>query len=455
MRKLFYPVLILALLSCTQLASRNPASQEVSNSVKQLVDWETKSNLVSTRSNEIFDFQHYEIPLTLLKSDFSDNLDEQTRKALVFEKDGEQYVRWVINPEDTRWHLDVKEWLISKAVDPTPKTYLKGYLTASRSMIAIDPETQHSFSIKVSTNNTGGRWTDKKQTWKDAKDVRKITDFITDTVKKMKTETLIIQDEPLGLGIEDLDQGLLVRSLNDVPSGKKYYLPGFSALHPETGKKIAALNGSNDPAKFWLEHYVKPTARATAELAAFTSAYFDSPHSQNFMIELNENMKPTGRIVLKDLADTYLIKDFIGNSAAFDILEIWDDSHLLGQRWPNSIGFLHGNRPPRWINYNKYQEYATEYFKIYESKFNELTGVALEALSHGTDMPRSQMYSYYTKRRDTTTEHWQEYIKFAACLNGEKYTAAGVECPEKYLNLHKGAVTENCINNVNTILRAQ
>lgn len=412
--------------------------------------------MVSTRSNEVFDMQHYEIPLSELQSDFSDNLDEATRNALVFEKDGENYVRWVINPEDTRWHLHVKEWLDSKGIDSTPKNYLKGYLTASRSMIAVDPETQHSFSIKVSTNNTGGKWTDKKQTWKDAKDVRKITDFIVETTEKMKLETLIIQDEPLGLGIEELDQGLLVRSLNDVPSGKKYYLPGFSALHPEMGKLLAQKNGSSDPYKYWLENYVKPTARATAELAAYTSAYFDSPHSQNFMIELDENMKPTGKIVLKDLADTYLIKKFIQNSTGSAIAEIWDESHLLEDMWPNSIGFLHGNSPPReWMDLDKYKGYATEYFKVYDQRFSELTGVPLEALKFDKDLIRLAVYSYYTKRRDTTKPEWEEYIKYAACLNGEKYTATGLECPEKYLRLHKAPATENCINNVNAILHAQ
>ena len=301
--KFLKPLLITTLLfsSCSNNVIRKLTSaNQTPYAVEQLVTWETKANAVAIRSSEIFNLNHYEIPLDMLSSDFANDLSPDIRDSLIFEKNGESYVRWLINPEDTKWHLEVKKMLLESGIDSTEHSYLKGYLTASRSMIAFNPENGAAFSVKVSTNNTGGNWKDKKQTWDDANQIRKISDWVKDTLKKMDTKNLVIMDEPLGLGIDSLDQGLIVRNLNDVPTGKHYYLPGFSALHTTEGKLLAQLNGSSDVVKFWEDNYVRPLAKAMAEFSALTGVYYDSPHSQNFMIELDENKKPTGRVVLRD-----------------------------------------------------------------------------------------------------------------------------------------------------------
>ncbi|HRP08704.1 MAG TPA: 3'-5' exonuclease, partial [Gemmatimonadales bacterium] len=64
----------------------------------------------------------------------------------------------------------------------------------------------------------------------------------------------------------------------------------------------------NDPAAFWNEHYNKPLARAIAEFAAITGMSYDSPHSQNFLVELDAGNRPTGRIVLRDFGDATLVR---------------------------------------------------------------------------------------------------------------------------------------------------
>lgn len=255
--------------ACAQFSRQYSSFDSVPNTVRQLVEWETRANaaIVGERSSETFDLYHYEIPLRLVKKDFAENLDSQVKESLVFTRDGEEYVRWLVNPEDTKWHQQVADFLTSHGVDSELKTTLKGHLTASRSLIAFNPDNGASFSVKVSTNQTGGNWKDKKQTWDDAKQIRKISDWINEVTHNMRTDTLIIMDEPLAMGIEELDQGLIVRSLNNVPEGEVYYLPGFSALHSTEGRRIAELNGASDVAAFWNQHYNRPLARALAEFS--------------------------------------------------------------------------------------------------------------------------------------------------------------------------------------------
>ena len=124
-------------------------------------------------------------------------------------------------------------------------------------------------------------------------------------------DNFIYLDEPAVFGIKALDQGMIIRMLGELPSRGKHYIPGFSVLHEEEGKHIAKLNGSDDPAEFWKEHYIKPLGRGIAELFAMTGLAYDSPHSQNFLVELDNNFKPTGKIVFRDLGDSYAAQELL------------------------------------------------------------------------------------------------------------------------------------------------
>ncbi|EQC46266.1 putative lipoprotein [Bacteriovorax sp. Seq25_V] len=445
--KFLTPLLITTLLlsSCSNNIIRKLTSAgQTPYAVEQLVTWETKANGVAVRSNQIFDLNHYEIPLDLLSSEFASDLSQDIKDSLIFEKNGEAYVRWLINPEDTKWHLEVKKMLDEAGLDSTVHSYLKGYLTASRSMIAFNPENGSAFSVKVSTNNTGGYWNDKKQTWDDANQIRKISDWVKDTLSKMDTKSLVIQDEPLGLGIESLDQGLIVRNLNDVPTGKHYYLPGFSALHETEGKLLAQLNGSTDVVKFWEDNYVRPLAKAMAEFSALTGVYYDSPHSQNFMIELDENKKPTGRVVLRDFGDSYLNRDFVSQTAHASILNIWEKDNIVSGKFPTAVGLLHGNSAPSWLTLNDYKRYGETFYKEYEKKFSEISGIPLTKLQQ-RPIAGARAFSYLSKAYPTEGDDWKRFFDHANCLGGAETTLSGQDCGEFFTKFQK---QDNCFGAV-------
>jgi len=374
--------LVVTLMLLSQLA------WAISNELQSLVTMETQMNAaVSDRHAGMIPLRHYEIPLSLVESSVALRANPQFVNSLIFEKDGQKYLRWIINPEDTHWHKAVEDFLLKNNIQPEKKTYFEGYQTASRSYIVVDPNTGAEFSYKGSTDHTGGAWRDKKQTWDDAQQIRLMTDFVHSLLKNQPPlENTILLDEPMAFGIKDLDQGMVIRSYEDLSYQGKHYVPGFSIMHEKLGAELALKNGSKDPATYWNEHYNKPLARALAEFFALTGMAYDSPHSQNFLVELTADYKPTGKIVLRDFGDTYLSTEFFEAFKRTDILSKWDQGNVKKNAMSIRVGILHGNKPPSWISTvsddksnASYDQWGRDFFAEFNKEFKRQTGRKLTA----------------------------------------------------------------------------
>lgn len=387
------------------------SSWALDKEVKALVHYETEANGASIRSPEAIQIEHFEIPYELVEKDIAEaRIPKEVLQALTFQREGKTYIRWVINPEDSQWHKEVEKWLKSKKISAVKGKHFVGYQTASRSYIIEDPVTGFQFSCKVSTNKTGGAWRDKKQTYEDAWQIRMLTDYIVQEFANRPSKTLIILDEPAIFGLKELDQGMVIRSLGELPKSGKYYLPGFSALHEDVGRMIAERNGSKNPADFWNQHYNKPLARALAELLAVTGVAYDSPHSQNFLIELDEKLRPTGRIVLRDFGDTYLWSDFFEAKGRSDIPKRWELDNVMKREMMVSVGVLHGNRPPSWLTAEQYAEWGKVFFQEYFKAMTELAGVSRADLPTRVRISGPE-FSYSNTVIDGSTAGWQEFFK--------------------------------------------
>jgi hypothetical protein len=435
------------LISCTNInILREPSS--VQTHVKQLVDWETKANATAIgRSNDVVELKHFEIPLSFLEKDFASDLDPKVKDSLVFNKNGTPFFRWVISPEDTKYHKEVSEFLASKGMDTTTYSYLKGYYSASRSLIVYNENNRAAFSLKTSTDNTAGNWTDKKQTWDDSQQIRQISDWVKGATEKMDIKTLVIQDEPMAVGIKSLDMGIVIRSLGELPQDHKYYIPGFSALHEHVGAEIAALNGSNDPAKFWEENYVKPLANALGELSAITGSFHTSPHSQNFLIELDANKKPTGKLVVRDFGDSYINKKILANTKYAHLVDMWEENYVFHSKLPTRFGVLHGTKNPSWVSEQIYLKWSEIFYDVFEKRFSEISGIPVSELAQTekTLNRKGRKFSYYIKRYETKSESWKNYFRYANCLNGNTKTLSGKNCPENFKKFHSTAQSCNSV----------
>ncbi|MFS4461139.1 hypothetical protein [Bdellovibrio sp. HCB2-146] len=361
----------------------------ISKEMEALVRMEVHSNAVATRSNQFTRIEHFEIPLELVEKDIAERANKGFIDSMIFERDGKKYVRWVINPEDTKWYKEVEKFLLQNNIQPVRKTHFVGYMTASRSYIVVDPKTGAEFSIKMSTDRTGGNWRDKQQTWDDAKQIRMMTDFVDQQVKTQpKLKNIILLDEPMAFGIKSIDQAMVIRSYEALKGTGKRYVPGFSIMHENFGKKLALANGNTDVAAYWERNYNRPLARALAEFFALSGMTYDSPHSQNFLVELDSKNKPTGKIVLRDFGDTYLNKEFFQAVGRNDILTAWEQSNIKQGYIPAAVGILHGNKAPSWMEMNatydiptkdSYNQWGKEFFFEFGQEIEKQTGVKLTA----------------------------------------------------------------------------
>jgi hypothetical protein len=323
-------------------------------------------------------------------------------------------------------------------------------------MIVEDPTTGAQYSLKGSTNKTGGMWKDKKQTWEDAKQVRMSSDLVSERVNAFKLPNLVIMDEPVAVGVDPVDQGMIVRRLGTLPSGDHLYLPGFSALHDKVGKDIAAANGSANPAEFWNEHYNKPTAKAMAQFSAHTGLTYDSPHSQNFLIELTPDMKPTGRIVFRDFGDVYVHSSFMKASGRKDFVQKFEASNIRSD-FDVAFGPLHGNTQPSWMKPADYNRWGEDFFKTFEAEFQSITGVQI---ADNNTRLRVSPYSYYSKTYETSSARWKPWLENADCFAGALKRRDGSPCPDVIASRRKPDSLRQpaslprvpCVSNVTGIL---
>jgi hypothetical protein len=378
--------------------------------VRKYLYYETKGNAAADRSNAKVLIKHFEIPLEIIEKDFSDRFPSEIRESLIFEKNGEKYVRWIINPEDTKWKSELTEYLQKKGLSTTEHQYFDAYQTASRSYVLHDPKSEATFSLKVSTNKTGGNWTDKKQTMADSFETRIATDYIQKIHRLNPFKNFKMLDEPAAFGIKEIDQGMMIRSLNELPQGKFIYLPGFTAVHDKIGEEIAHLNGYEDPAKFWNENYNKPLARSLAELSAKAGVTYDSPHSQNFLIELDHNLRPTGKIIFKDMGDIYLNKRMVKAFGGEKLIKAFPDENIYDNKIRAAVGILHGNSFPSWLSDEQYSQWGDDFYKEFDQELMRQTGVAREDIP--TNWDRQGLY--FSKSVETDSKAWNSYIEKTA-----------------------------------------
>lgn len=473
-------IAVVFLASSYSYASGNPygAIEKLPLAIQRFIQWETRANGAGLRSNLPHEILHFEIPTSALGVDFSKFIEPKLQESLVFMKNGEPHFRWIVNPYDTKWKVELAAWLKKSGLDDRMYSYYTGYLTASRSLILIDPKTQYVFSAKVSTDNTGGLWKSRHLSSDDASQVRLADGYLLEEAvpiqpsirlrnggKVTKTsehggELIKVQDkvglvlfdhfevmsEPVSVHIGEIDQAMLVRSMEGLLDEKRYYLPGFSALHEEVGREIALKNGATNVANYWNENFNKPLARAYAEFTAHYGLTYDSPHSQNFLIELDLNMKPTGKIIFRDFGDTFALKQFFEALGENEFLRLWEIENIH-EELNVAVGLLHGNDYPSWLNEAQYKEWSTHFYAEFEKTYSELTGIPISELRRVGDPWQSGRY--FTKTYPTHSQSFRNYLNLAPCFQGHLLDLNKNLCPKKLLAKMRLQFEKSCKERIN------
>ncbi|MBF0362817.1 MAG: hypothetical protein HQK49_17495 [Oligoflexia bacterium] len=138
--------------------------------------------------------------------------------------------------------------------------------------------------------------------------------------KDIKSEGMVTRLMPEGFG-----------------SGRNTYIPGFVMNHPKHSVEVAHTYGNCRKSdfkcvkNFWIENYIKPLARSIAQLAFNHGIYMTSIHGQQFLMEIDEDQKPTSHIVVRDFIDGQIMSKLICNEKLNEIPTKMphDESNLL------------------------------------------------------------------------------------------------------------------------------
>lgn len=123
-----------------------------------------------------------------------------------------------------------------------------------------------------------------------------------------KDPKLLILPEVLILRHKASGHGVLIRDLSALDHDEHLYVPALSI--PYVGREIAAANGA-EQGEFWAGAYAEQVGRAKARLLLRYGVLLETPNPQNWLIELDRSYRPTGRVVLRDIADSTLYRPWV------------------------------------------------------------------------------------------------------------------------------------------------
>jgi hypothetical protein len=395
------------------LGARAAVTPHLNDCIQKLVDWENGANAGrSYRNTEPFWIEHYELPPSYPDGselgEFVSGWDpgDLFQSMLIVGEGPSQRVRYFLNPEDRHFRQKVIENFKAKGLNiEIQKKRFVGFTTASRSVIAIDTDTGMVFSTKSSTNRVQGVPQKKAWGWQESIEIAALNNAIAQLQGKGVFKTVDYQKDVFFTGIGDMEQ---------------------------LGAEIAEKNGSKDPAQFWQTHYAEPLGKAVAEHLAFVGLANTSPHSQNFLIELNKDFAPTGKIFFRDFGDAFAQMAFLRAQGAEKIVVIYSKIDTL-KKEDNveiGVGFLHlTSETPRWMDYDKYKKWGQVFFNQFELKLQKITKFSPSFIARAGDMYSSNGSRNYLVKNYLLGPSEKELLRQQShCLKGQSKNLLGEIC---------------------------
>lgn len=301
----FATVPVFALDDCTKLilSEKSLLSEINPDPVEQWLLWEELANV------EYFHQPTAVVRVPAVKKKYAEvkltNLGKISVRQRELIQDG-QDVTWFQHPLN-----------LSKKVpfsDETATHYYDGRYTASRSVVILDPETKKPLiSVKLPTNLVHVKATrasvqdSKADTTNDIDGAQIQVPYML----KRHSETGVDQEMIILMEIATVTPpnshiGYSVRDLRPLLDGN-YYVPALSI--PFVGHIIAEKNGVSF-AEFWKENYAGLLGNAKARLLLKYGFEMVTPNAQNMLVQLDKDLRPTGKIVFRDVVDANMV-DFV------------------------------------------------------------------------------------------------------------------------------------------------
>jgi hypothetical protein len=190
---------------------------------------------------------------------------------------------------------------------PIAELWLARY-TSSRTLVVPEAAGAALFSVKLATDHPHPDFhqPEKTRLREEAADAIEWVNLL-DRVDALlgPAPSLHVVRESLAVLVAGSETGFLVRDLRSFRDGH-YYLPALSI--PWVGRQIAQRHGEPFDS-FWGRHYAGAAGRAKGTLLARSGLQFETPNPQNVLVQLDAALRPTGRMVVRDLGDARCVTD--------------------------------------------------------------------------------------------------------------------------------------------------
>jgi hypothetical protein len=267
------------------------AVARIDDPFEQWLRWEERANLVGFRmSTEPVDLAVSAIPADRVLVQVAADVPDAFRRR--FFRDG-----CVMFPK----HPLNRDARVAFTQVPAAERWPARF-TSSRTLAVPTQNSEPAFSVKLPTDRPHPDFEqpEKTQLREEAEDAIRTAALIRRVDAALGQDAgLRIVAEAITVIVPGTEYGFVVRDLRPLQDGN-FYLPALSI--PWVGRQIAALFGEPFEA-FWGRHYAEAIGRAKARLLARYGLQYDTPNPQNVMVQLDRSLRPTGRIVLRDLGD--------------------------------------------------------------------------------------------------------------------------------------------------------
>ena len=180
--------------------------------------------------------------------------------------------------------------------------------TSSRTLVVVQPRERALFSIKLATDRPHPDFhqPEKTKMREEVNDALVWVDLIARIDGMLGADpNLLVVKEVFGVLVPRSETAFLVRDLRAFQDGH-HYLPALSI--PWVGRQIARARGERFE-DFWGRHYAEAVGRAKARFFVRYGLQYETPNPQNVLVQLDARLRPTGRVVLRDLGDANCATD--------------------------------------------------------------------------------------------------------------------------------------------------
>jgi hypothetical protein len=191
--------------------------------------------------------------------------------------------------------------------EPTVERWT-GRFTSSRTLVVPATAGTGLLSLKLATDHPHPDFEQPEKT----KLREEAVDAISWVAMLDRVDALLVPEtdlrmvrEVLAVLVPDSEYGFLVRDLRLFADGG-HYLPALSI--PWVGRQIARRHGE-EFASFWGRHYARAAGRAKGLLFWRCGLQLETPNPQNVLVRLDDDLHPTGTIVIRDLGDANCATD--------------------------------------------------------------------------------------------------------------------------------------------------